>query len=101
MASARAAPAFLRVDSAHPAPAAAGDSLREDGEPDLVGFGDELSMSRDAGVDLSTGTPAAIACSFAVTLLPAISSTCLGGPMNVMPASAAACASSGFSERKP
>ena len=58
-------------------------------------------MSFDGGVDLSTGTPAAIACSFAVTLLPAISSTRGGGPMKVMPASRAASASSGFSERKP
>ena len=58
-------------------------------------------MSFEASVDLSTGTPAAIACSFAVTLFPAISSTLVGGPMNVIPAAAAACARSGFSERKP
>jgi hypothetical protein len=58
-------------------------------------------MSLDAGVDFSTGTPAEIACSLAVTLLPAISSTFVGGPMNVMPAAAAACARSGFSDRNP
>ncbi len=59
------------------------------------------SMSLDAGVDASTGTPAAIACSLAVTLLPAISSTLVGGPMKVIPASAAAWARSGFSDRNP
>ena len=59
-------------------------------------------MSFDAGVDVSTGTPAAIACSFAVTLLPAISSTCSrradegDAGLRRPPA-----ASSGFSERKP
>ena len=58
-------------------------------------------MSVVAGDDLSTGTPAAIAFSFAVTLLPAISSTERGGPMKAIPASAAACARSGFSLRKP
>ena len=71
------------------------------GKPTSSDCATSSSMSREGGVDFSTGTPAAIACSFAVTLLPAISSTCLGGPMKVMPASAAACASSGFSERNP
>ena len=81
--------------------AARRDRLREDREADLVGLGDSSAMSREGGVDFSTGTPAAMACSLAVTLLPAISSTCLGGPMKVMPASAAACASSGFSREEP
>ncbi|MDQ1077267.1 hypothetical protein QE388_003476 [Microbacterium sp. SORGH_AS 969] len=58
-------------------------------------------MSSEAGVERSTGTPAAIACSFAVTLLPAMESTFAGGPMNVMPCAAAFSASSGFSDRKP
>ena len=59
------------------------------------------SRSLLGGDDRSTGTPAAIACSFAVTLLPALRSTRAGGPMNVMPAASHASASSGFSERKP
>ncbi len=58
-------------------------------------------MSVVAGVDFSTGTPAEIACSLAVTLFPAISSTLLPGPMKVMPLSAADWARSGFSERNP
>ncbi len=52
-------------------------------------------------MDRSTGTPAASAWCFAVTLLPAISSTSAGGPMKAIPAAAALAASSGFSERKP
>lgn len=71
------------------------------GKPISSACARSASTSREGSVDLSTGTPAAIACSLAVTLLPAISSTRVGGPMKVMPASAAACASSGFSERKP
>ena len=59
------------------------------------------STSREGSVDLRTGTPAAIACSFAVTLLPAISSTRVGGPMKVSPARTQASARSGFSDRKP
>ena len=59
------------------------------------------STSSDASVDRRTGTPAAIAWCFAVTLLPAISSAVEGGPMKVMPFSAARAASSGFSDRNP
>ena len=59
------------------------------------------STSSDASVERRTGTPAAIAWCFAVTLLPAISSAVDGGPMKVMPFSAARAASSGFSERNP
>ena len=58
-------------------------------------------MSLLGGDDLSTGTPAAIACSFAVTLFPALRSTRAGGPMKVMPAVSHASASSGFSDRNP
>ena len=57
--------------------------------------------SADGSEDSSTGTPAARAAATAVALLPAISSTAADGPMKVMPASAQACASPGFSERNP
>ena len=59
------------------------------------------STSSDAGVERSTGTSAAMACSFAVTLFPAISSTRDGGPMKTMPFAAAFSASSGFSDKNP
>ena len=45
------------------------------GKPMSSACATSSSTSSDAGVERSTGTPAAIACSFAVTLLPAISST--------------------------
>ena len=46
----------LRVDAAHAAPAAAGDGLREDGEADLVGLGDELLDV--VATEASTSAPA-------------------------------------------
>jgi hypothetical protein len=102
MASSRAARrfsgSFTRRMPRPPPPATA---LAKIGNPIFSAPAISSSMSFEAGVEASTGTPAAMACSFAVTLLPAISSTWLPGPMNVMPASAAAWARSGFSERKP
>jgi hypothetical protein len=59
------------------------------------------SGSDDGADDARTGTPADRAAVTALTLLPAIDSTRAGGPMNVIPASAHALASSGFSDRNP
>ncbi len=90
-----------RLDAAHTAPPAAGDGLGEDREADLVGLGEELVDVVGRGRRAQHGTPAEIAWSFAVTLLPAMASTSAGGPMKVIPWAAAFSASSGFSERKP
>ena len=85
-----------------PRPPPPATALTKIGKPIPLGLRDELvdivgcRQSRRA-----PGTPAAIACSLAVTLLPAIPSTVEDGPMKVMPFSAARAARSGFSDRKP
>ena len=91
-----------RLDAPHAAAAAAGDGLDEDREADVGRLRDELvDVVGRLASSAAPGTPAAIACCLAVTLLPAISSAVEGGPMKVMPFSAARAASSGFSERNP
>ena len=55
----------------------------------------------DDGEDLSTGTPAAIAASLALTLLPASSRMCESGPIKAIELARAASANSGFSDKKP
>ena len=88
--------------SAHPAAAATGDRLDEHrearGRPPPA---QTSSTSRDGEMFARTGTPAARAASTALALLPVRRSTSAGGPMNVMPASAHARASAGFSDRNP
>ena len=59
------------------------------------------STSVEGALELSTATPASRAAAIARALFPVRCSTSAGGPTNVMPASAHACARSGFSERKP
>ena len=56
---------------------------------------------RPAAILLSFGDVAPFAAAIARALLPASSSTSRPGPTKVMPASAHACARSGFSDRNP
>jgi hypothetical protein len=84
-----------------PRPPPPATALAKSGKPISSDCATSSSMSSDASVERSTGTPAAIAWCFAVTLLPAISRTDAGGPMKTMPFSAALAARSGVSERKP
>ena len=84
-----------------PRPPPPATALTKIGKPISSACAARASTSSDASVERSTGTPAAIAWCFAVTLFPAISSARAGGPMNTMPCSAARAARSGFSERKP
>ena len=71
----RASQVLARVDAAHPRPPPPATAFAKMGKPISSAWASSASTSRDGSVDFSTGTPAAIACSFAVTLLPAISST--------------------------
>ncbi len=84
-----------------PRPPPPATAFAKTGKPIPSACSSSSSTSVDGGVDARTGTPAAVACSLAVTLLPAISSTPAEGPMKTMPLSAAARARSGFSERNP
>ena len=59
------------------------------------------STSALGSVEASTGSPATFAAAIARALFPVSSSTDAGGPTKVMPASAHASASSGFSDRNP
>ena len=59
------------------------------------------SASVDGATPARVGTPAAFAAAIARALLPVRVSTSAPGPMKVMPASAQASASRGFSLRKP
>ncbi len=59
------------------------------------------STEADGADESSTGRPASCAAAIARALLPVSSSTWAPGPTKVMPASAHAAASSGFSERNP
>jgi hypothetical protein len=60
-----------------------------------------VSTSADGSEDFSTGMPASRAAATARALFPVRCSTSAGGPMKVIPASAQAAASPGFSDRKP
>ena len=59
------------------------------------------AKSSEEPVERNTGTLARVAAAIAFTLFPASSKTSELGPINVMPFSFAATASSGFSERNP
>ena len=96
----RLAQVLRRVDPAHAAPAAAGDGLGEDREADLVGPGDAVRRCPStAGSTSARARPRRSRAPCAVTLLPAISSTCSAGPMKVMPGRGGACGQFGVLAR--
>ena len=84
-----------------PRPPPPATALTKTGKPTRSAAATRASASSDGSVDSRTGSPARFAAAMAVTLLPAISRTSADGPTKVIPASAHAVASSGFSDRKP
>ena len=84
-----------------PRPPPPATALAKIGKPIPSAAARRASISVVASLEANTGTPAAIAYSFAVTLLPAISNTDAGGPMKTIPSSSQARAKSGFSLRNP
>ena len=89
------------VDPAHATTAAAGDGLDEDRESMSSAAATSASTSSLGSTEDSTGTSASRAAATARALLPVSRSTSTLGPTKVMPASAQACASAGFSDRNP
>ena len=84
-----------------PRPPPPATALTKTGKTKSLAAATKSSTLADWIDDFRTGTPAAIADSFAFTLFPAISSTSAVGPIKVIPLASAALARSGFSERKP
>ena len=89
--------ATLRI----PLPPPPATALTNNGNPIFLDALISSVTSSDEPEDRSTGTFARVAAAIAFTLFPASSKTSELGPINVMPFSFAATASSGFSERKP
>ena len=84
-----------------PRPPPPATALTKIGKPIRSASASSCSGSAEGSVESSTGIPARRAAFSAATLFPARSRTSGGGPMKVIPASAAAWASLGFSDRNP
>ena len=84
-----------------PRPPPPATALTNSGKPSSSDAATSSSISADGADDPSTGRPASRAAAMARDLSPVRCSTSGGGPTNVMPASAQACARSGFSDRNP
>ncbi len=90
------------ADTPHPAAPAPGNRLDEQRELHVRPAADTSSSTdADGADDVRTGRPASRAAAIARDLLPVSSSTSALGPTNVIPASAQAAASSGFSDKNP